>query len=58
MAEARSTLEALIANDPEHPSIRLFLVSLEVALALECPADVKVDAIKHLLQKLEKRLQS
>lgn len=56
--QARSTLEALIINDPEHPAIRLFVVSLEVALEMDCRDDVKIAAIKHLLGKLERRLTS
>lgn len=58
MAQARSTLEALITNDPEHPAIRTFIVSIEVILALP-PGDdtTKVEAIAHLVENLKKRLQ-
>lgn len=58
MPRARTTLEALISNDPEHPAIPLFVVSLQVTLALPCDDSTKIEAIKHLVENLEKRLQT
>ncbi len=56
VAAARTKLEALIANDPEHPAIRDFIVCLEVILAVEGHEKTNIEAIRHLLEKLENKL--
>lgn len=58
MAHARSTLEALVWNDPEHPAIRTFVVAVQVAVDLPSDDTLKVEAIKQLVKILERRLTS
>jgi hypothetical protein len=58
MTQARSTLEALVTNDPEHPAIRTFIVAIQVAVDLPGDDSLKVEAIKQLVKILERRLTS
>lgn len=63
MATARSTLEALLVNDPEHPAIREFVIKAQEILAIAAKEDSTVtDAaalhlIRHEMGSLEKRLR-
>lgn len=53
MAAARTKLEALITNDPEHPAIREFMVTLETTLALPCEDHHKVAILQRAIKSLE-----
>ena len=56
MSQARTKLEALIANDTEHPAIREFIVTLETTLALSCEDKYKVEILQRAVKALERIL--
>lgn len=61
MPQARSTLEALLVNDPEHPAIRHFILFTKAVLDSEnCKGkeEVAIMVIREEMQMLEKKLMS
>lgn len=61
MSEARTKLEALVANDPEHPAIRYFLILTQHILESKNLKGREEAAIKILQEEmisLENKLTS
>jgi hypothetical protein len=62
MAVAKSTLEALLVNDPGHPAIRNFICEVQAIINIaDRTEDIKVDVaaffvIKYELKKLKEAL--
>ena len=58
MSHAKSTLDALLANDPENPAIRDFITFVEEILSIKKSDQIKIILVDAALRTLQQKMLS